>query len=539
MNNRVLIDINIFEDVLSNRKGVIASSEVIRLVKNKKIEGWLSANSVGILYYLRRKILPEEEARIKIKELLEGFVIIPLRYNIINNSFVDGSPDYEDNLQIESAIQFNLDAIITRNKKDFESSRVPAYTPEEFLEESFHRKDAKTQSNKIPFLDLKAQLKDVYNEIDDEVTNIISNTAYVLGKPVKEFEENFAKAHNAKYCVGVSSGTDGNHLVLWSLGIGPGDEVIIPVNTFIATAWGATLCGATPVFVDCHPESYNIDPAKIEEAITQRTKAIVAVHLYGQASDMDGLLNNLRKINFELNEKGIVENKKTGQKIYLVEDCAQAHLAEYKEKKVGSLSLASSWSFYPGKNLGAFGEAGAVMTDNDELAKKFKMIRDHGAEEKYLHQIYGHNYRMEAIQGAVLRVKLKYIDKWTEGRRNIAKRYNELLKNVDEIILPKEMDYAKHVYHLFVIQVKCKNEKEISENRNKLQKFLNDNGIATGLHYPIPLHLQPCFKHLGYKKGDFPIAEQLAEQGLSLPMFAEMSDEQIIYISDKIKEFFK
>ena len=390
----------------------------------------------------------------------------------------------------------------------------------------------------IPFLDLKAQYQSIKEEIIPEINDVLENTAYILGKKVQAFEEAFAKAHNAKYCYGVSSGTDGNHMVLWALGIGNGDEVIVPANTFIATAWGATLCGAKPAFVDCHPDSYNIDPEKIINAITEKTKAIVAVHLYGQPADMDAIKKVLASINFVEEKIGVFRNSKTGQIIYLVEDCAQAHLSEYKGKKVGTLGVASSWSFYPGKNLGAYGEGGAVMTNDDDLAKKFKMIRDHGAEQKYIHHIYGHNYRMEAIQGAVLGVKLKYLEGWTEGRRLVAKKYYELLKDLNSIKLPKEMDYAKHVYHLFVIQVVKENLNE--ENlRDKLQKFLNENGISTGLHYPIPLHLQPCFESLGYKKGDFPVSESLAENGISLPMYAELKDDQIEYVAEKIKEFFK
>ena len=391
----------------------------------------------------------------------------------------------------------------------------------------------------IPFLDLKAQYKSIKAEVLPAINDVLDNTSYVLGNPVAAFEQSFAKAHNAKYCSCVNSGTAGNHMVLWALGVGAGDEVIIPANTFIATAWGATLCSATPVFVDCHPESYNIDPKKIAVAITPKTKAIVVVHLYGQAADIDGIKFELENRNYELVEKGVFINKDSGQKIYLVEDCAQAHIAEYKNSKVGSLGIASSFSFYPGKNLGAYGEGGAVMTDNDELAKKFKMIRDHGAEQKYYHQIYGHNYRMEGIQGAVLGVKLKHLEDWTNGRRRVAAKYKELLKDVEEIKLPKEMDYAKHVYHLFVIQVRGQESEVRSQGRDELQKFLNDNGIATGLHYPIPLHLQPCFEHLGYKKGNFPVAEELAEQGLSIPMFAELNNEQIEYICGSTKRFFE
>lgn len=368
---------------------------------------------------------------------------------------------------------------------------------------------------KVPFLDLKAQYQTIKDEVNPAIQNVIENTAFVLGKPVFEFEKAFAEAHDTQFCHGVSAGTDGNHVALWGLEIGPGDEVIIPANTFIATVWGTTLCGAKPVFVDCHPDSYNIDPEKVEAAITPKTKAIIAVHLYGQPADMDALKEIADKHN-----------------LYLVEDAAQAHLAEYKGKKVGGLGIASSFSFYPGKNLGAFGEAGAVMTNDEKLAQRFKMIRDHGAVEKYNHEIYGHNYRMEGIQGAVLGVKLKYLNNWTEGRIRVAKKYNELLANIEQIQLPIEMDYAKHVYHLFVIKVS-------GGKRDELQKFLGENDIASGLHYPIPLHQQKCFTHLGYKKGDFPISEELAEQGLSLPMFPELTNEQIELVSEKIHEFFK
>jgi dTDP-4-amino-4,6-dideoxygalactose transaminase len=370
----------------------------------------------------------------------------------------------------------------------------------------------------VPFLDLKLQYQSIKSEVDAAIQKVIDNTAFILGESVSNFEQRFAKAHNTKHCIGTSSGTDGNHLTTWALGIKSGDEVIIPANTFIATAWGVTLCGATPVMVDCHPVSYNLDPEKIEAAITPRTKAIVAVHLYGQPADMD----RLREIAKHHN-------------LFLIEDAAQAHLAEYNGTKVGGLSSASSFSFYPGKNLGAYGEAGAVLTNDDQLATDLKMLREHGQSEKYCHQSFGHNYRMEGIQGAVLGVKLKYLDKWTEGRRRAAAKYKELLSDLDEIKLPMEMPNAKHVYHLFVIQVNGNNGKEM---RDKLQKFLGENGVATGLHYPIPLHQQNCFSYLSYKEGDFPVTEQLATKGLSLPMFPELSDGKIQYVSEKLKEFF-
>ncbi|HUI30625.1 MAG TPA: DegT/DnrJ/EryC1/StrS family aminotransferase [Candidatus Acidoferrales bacterium] len=393
---------------------------------------------------------------------------------------------------------------------------------------------------KVPFLDLKAQYHSIKNEIDEAIFNVIENSSFVLGQAVSDFENSFASSLGVKHCIGLSSGTDGNHLVLWALGIGPGDEVIIPANTFVATAWGATLCGAVPVFVDCEEKSYNIDPAKVEAAITPRTKVIVAVHLYGQPADMDSL-------------KSIAERRN----LLLVEDAAQAHFAEYltretnvaqsqdslgltrKWKKVGTLSRAASFSFYPGKNLGAYGEAGAVLTNDDELAARFRMMRDHGGTQKYLHEVYGHNYRMEGIQGAVLGVKLKHLEQWNNARKNAAEKYREMLGDVEEIVLPEQMEYAKHVYHLFVVRVKDERPKRKDRLRNELQKFLAERGIATGLHYPVPLHLQPCFSHLGYKKGVFPITEKLAENGLSLPIYPEISADQLEFVGESIRAFFK
>jgi dTDP-4-amino-4,6-dideoxygalactose transaminase len=375
---------------------------------------------------------------------------------------------------------------------------------------------------KVPFLDLKAQYQRIKDEVNPAIQEILDNTAFILGKSVLQFENEFAKAHNVKNCIGTSSGTDANHLALWALDIKPGDEIIIPANTFIATAWGATLCNATPVFVDCHPASYNIDPDKIESAITPKTKAIVAVHLYGQPADMSAL----QKI---ANEKNV----------FLVEDAAQAHLAEYKGNRIGGLSEVASFSFYPGKNLGAYGEGGAVVTNNDELSKKIIKLREHGQSEKYHHDSFGHNYRMEGIQGAVLGVKLKYLAGWTDERRKVAAKYNEFLGKIEHISVPVELPYSKHVYHLYVIRVNGKNLEKREETRNKLQSFLTENEIATGLHYPVPLHLQKCFTHLGYKKGDFPVTEDLAQTGLSLPMFPELKDEQIEYVASKIKEFFQ
>jgi len=364
----------------------------------------------------------------------------------------------------------------------------------------------------VPFVDLKAQYATIKGEVLPAIHEVLENAAYVLGKPVSDFEASFAARHDLKFLYALGSGTDGNHMALWVLGIGPGDEVIIPANTFIATAWGATLCGATPVFVDCDPVSYNLDPSKVEEKITPRTKAIVAVHLYGMPADMDALSAIARK-----------------HGIWLVEDCAQAHLADYKGKPVGNFGITSCFSFYPGKNLGAYGEGGAVATNDPKLARQLKMIRDHGSEVKYHHEILGHNYRMEGIQGAVLGVKMKYIEGWTEARRSVAQRYGQLLKGLPEFVLPVESPGTRHVYHLYVVR---------TPHRDKLQKHLQERGVSTGLHYPVPLHLQKAFQHLGYRKGDFPSAEMAADQVLSLPIYPELTAEQLEYVVESIQGFF-
>jgi dTDP-4-amino-4,6-dideoxygalactose transaminase len=362
---------------------------------------------------------------------------------------------------------------------------------------------------KVAFLNLKRTHSLIKSEILQEINEVLESTQYVLGPKVESFEKAFAMAHHTQFCFGCSSGTDANHMALWALDIGPGDEVIMPANTFIATAWGATLCGATPVFVDCDPESYNINTNLIEEKITTRTKAIVAVHLYGQCADIDPISTIAIK-----------------HGLHLIEDAAQAHLSQYKGKSVGGLGDVGCFSFYPGKNLGAYGEGGAVTTNNASIAQKVKLIRNHGSEGKYNHVRYGHNYRMDGLQGAVLGIKLKYLKEWTETRRSIAHKYKEMLSDVASIKLPSEMPYSKHVYHLFVIQ---------AENRDSLQQQLSNTGVDTGLHYPIPLHLQKCFSNLRYKSGSFPAAEELASKCLSLPIYPEMTEEEIAYVANQIR----
>jgi len=365
----------------------------------------------------------------------------------------------------------------------------------------------------VPFLDLKAQLPKIRSEIEDRFSKIIDNTAFVCGKEVQEFEETFSALHVVKYTTGLSSGTDGNHLAMLCSEIGKGAEVIIPVNTFIATAEAISHSGAIPAFVDVDEKTFNIDVNKIEEKVNPHTKAINPVHLFGQPADLKPI-------------KEIAEKNS----LFVIEDAAQAHLAEYYNKRVGGIGHIASWSFYPGKNLGAWGEAGAITTNNEEVYIKAKKLRDHGSGKKYYHDLIGHNYRMSEFQAAVLNVKMKHIGEWTEMRRRNADRYNELFNEIEQVITPSELDGVRHVYHLYVVRVK---------DREKLQNFLKEHEIATGLHYPIPLHLTQAYAFLGYKKGDFPVAEKLANEILSLPMYPELTEEQIEYVCEKIKAFYK
>ncbi|HVO65843.1 MAG TPA: DegT/DnrJ/EryC1/StrS family aminotransferase [Syntrophales bacterium] len=366
---------------------------------------------------------------------------------------------------------------------------------------------------KVDFINLKAQYLAIKAEIDSAIQKVIDISAFSSGPFVKAFEEHFARVHGAKFCVGVNSGTAALHVALWALDIGKDDEVIVPTNTFFATAEAVSLCGARPVFVDCDPAFLNIDPGGLEKAITNRTKAIIAVHLYGQPAKMDQ-----------------IKEIATRNDILLIEDCAQAHLAEYKNQPVGTFGICGCFSFYPGKNLGAYGEAGAVVTNDEGLYLKMLALRDHGAIKKYHHEYVGHNYRMEGIQGAVLDVKLRHLNDWTEKRRHNAVLYRRYLENAEDVILPSEMSDARHVYHLFVIRV---------PQRDALMEYLQNNDIYTGIHYPIPCHLQKAYNVPPQPCGSLPISERYAKEIISLPMYAELTEREIEFVSSKIEEFYK
>ncbi len=407
---------------------------------------------------------------------------------------------------------------------------------------------------RIPLVDLKSQYEEIKKEIQEAINRVLDNTAFILGEEVAKFEEEFAKFCGAKYGIGTSSGTSALHLALLSLGVGEGDEVITTPYTFTATVETIIHCGAKPLFVDINPRNYNIDIQKLEEFIKKECKinsktgqlasaesgstsggnrqieakrksrplsprfvgtgkpikAIIPIHLYGQPADLDPILKLAEEYNLKV-----------------IEDACQAHGAKYKGRRVGGMGDIGCFSFYPGKNLGAYGDGGMVVTNDEGIAKKIRMLRDHGRKEKYEHLMVGYNYRLDALQAAILRVKLKYLDEWNEKRRENASIYNKLLKDLN-VVTPYEEKYAKHVYHLYVLRIK---------RRNEIYKFLQEKGILCGIHYSLPLHLQRAYHSLGYRKGDFPVAEECAKEVISLPIFPELKENGIESIVKILGEF--
>ena len=352
----------------------------------------------------------------------------------------------------------------------------------------------------IPYADLRSQYRAIKPEIDAAVLRVLDSTQFILGEEVVAFEREFAAYCGTTDAIGVNSGTSALHLALLAAGVGPGDEVITVPFTFVATAAAIVYSGATPVFVDIDPETYTMAPSEIERAITPRTKAIMPVHLYGHAADMDPILEIAKR-------RGLV----------VIEDAAQAHGAEYKGRRCGSMGVMSAFSFYPGKNLGAYGEGGAVATSDPSLAKKIRIMRSWGEEQRYEHSVKGFNYRMDGIQGAILRVKLRHLEAWTEARRVRAADYARAFAG-SGITTPVERPGCRHVYHVYVVR---------SPERDALRARLTDAGVQSGVHYPIPVHLQPAYRDLGYSAGDFPVSERAAGEVLSLPIFPELTEKQI------------
>ena len=363
----------------------------------------------------------------------------------------------------------------------------------------------------IPFLDLQAQYRQIKPKLDIAVMRVIDSAQFVLGPEVATFEECFADYCDTKHCIGVNSGTSALHLGLLAAGIGPGDEVITVSMTFVATTAAILYCGAKPVFVDIDTETWTMDPKLVEAAITPRTKAILPVHLHGVMADMDPIIEVARR-------NGLV----------VIEDAAQSHGAEYKGRRAGSIGDIGCFSFYPGKNLGAYGEGGAVVTNHPELAHRIALLRDWGQESKYQHVIPGYNYRMDAIQGAVLKVKMDHIESWTEGRRRVAAQYDRLLANGrSQWQWPASPPQSRHVCHVYAIR---------TVDRDRVKTALDTAGIGTSIHYPIPVHLQKAYADLGYRRGDIPVTEAAADQFLSLPIYAELQPDQVTTVVQELEK---
>jgi dTDP-4-amino-4,6-dideoxygalactose transaminase len=363
---------------------------------------------------------------------------------------------------------------------------------------------------KVPFLDLKAHHAPMIDEFDGAIREVIESSAFAGGPFVERFEQEFAAYCGSKHAIGVGNGTDALWLALLAFGIGEGDEVITVPNTFVATAEAIICCKAQPVFVDVDERTFTLDPAELEKCLTPRTKAIIPVHLFGQPADMDPILQFARAYG-----------------LFVIEDAAQAHGALYNGQHAGTMGDAGCFSFYPGKNLGAFGEAGAVVTNDTDLAEKIRVLRDHGQSRKYDHTLIGWNCRMDGIQAAVLSLKLRHLEQANLLRRQRASLYNQAFAGIDDVATPIEADYARHVYHIYAVRV---------QERDELRRFLEVKGIGCGVHYPIPIHLQEAWRNLGYSEGSFPIAENLAKQFLSLPMFPELAEEQIEYVAHCVSQ---
>jgi len=363
---------------------------------------------------------------------------------------------------------------------------------------------------KVPFLDLKAQYSVIKKEIDAAIQSVVDSCAFSGGPFVAQFEKEFAAYCGGRHCLAVGSGTEALWLILLAMGIGEDDEVITVPNTFIATAEAISLCVARPAFVDVDEQSYTMDPELLRKAIGKSTRAIIPVHLYGQPADMDPILEIAR-------EHGLA----------VIEDACQAHGSLYKGRRAGSIGEAAAFSFYPGKNLGAYGEAGAVVTNDPELAERIRMLRDHGQRSKYYHDVVGVNGRMDGIQAAVLSVKLRHLEAWNDARIRNAARYDEALAGVTEFVTPVRREYARHVYHIYAVRV---------PNRDRVLEGMKERGIRCGIHYPVPVTRQKSYEHLGFPTGAFPVSEGCAEQCLSLPMFPELTEEQIRFVAESLAE---
>lgn len=479
-------------------KNEIALNFLNRCKTDSDVQAWTLASTIQLL-------ASHDFSGADITTAMDGVSTIPVNHRLSEEALAS-ELGFKKGIQVAAAKMFKLPIMVGTTEQDAVEG-IQALTCQAALD---FKEDL--NAGNINFMDLTLPLHPIMDQVDGWLMEIIQNTAFAGGNHVKAFEEEFANYCGTSHAIGVNSGTDALRFALVGLGIGEGDEVITVPNTFIATTESISQVGATPVFVDIDPDTYLIDPAKIEAKITAKTKAIIPVHLYGQLADMDSIMKIAEKHNLKV-----------------LEDACQAHGAFYGEKRAGSIGHAAAFSMYPGKNLGAFGEAGCITTNDAEVAKVCSCLRDHGQSKKYYHCMEGYNGRMDNFQAAALRGKLPLMDNFNEQRREIAKAYAEDLKGVSGVKLPVVYDYSAHVFHLFVVLV---------DNPQELHEYLKTKGIFSGFHYPVPLHLQDAYQDRNEGVGTYPISEKCADTLISLPMFPEMKREQVTRVCDAIKSFY-
>ncbi len=486
--------------------------KILKQCRNLNSAGWVLSNSLATIHSSLRMTMELKEAHDAIKIALQGIPVASLTGTDMVETPPSADRDYLDSLAVRAVEVFRLDGIITLKPEIFAESGIHAFPPDELpqvLEEGL------ASIKKVPLLDIPASYPQMWNDVEHEMFKVVRSGHFILGPKVEELEEQIADYTQAPHAVGVSSGTDALLLALMAAEIGPGDEVITTPFTFFATAGSIVRMGAKPVFVDIDPVTFNMDAQKIEAAITPRTKAIMPVHLYGQCVEMPPLL--------ELADK---------HKLLVIEDAAQAIGSEYLERRAGGMGDFGCFSFFPTKNLGGFGDAGLVTTRSKKFYEKLKILRVHGMEPKYYHSMIGGNFRIDALQAAIILAKLIHLENWIDDRRNNAQRYHRLFQKFslsDQFSLPMEI-FPRHVYNQYVVRVHY-------DQRDALKKYLNSHNAGCEIYYPLPLHLQECFKDLGYKKGDFPEAERAASDSLALPVANEVTTEQQEYVIKKIREF--
>lgn len=486
--------------------------EILKQCRENNSAGWVLSNSLATIHTHLSMTMETSAAHSVMKKALEGIPVASLTGTDVINTPVSSEMDYLDSLAKRAVDIFKLDGIITLRPETFAESGIKAFPPYELTQVI---KDGLANINQVPLLDIPATYPQVWNDVEHEMLKVVRSGQFILGSKVAELEEQIAAYSQAPYAVGVSSGTDALLLALMAADIGPGAEVITSAYTFFATAGSIIRTGAKPVFVDIDPVTFNMDVTKIEAAITPQTKAIMPVHLYGQCVEMPPLLDLANKHN-----------------LIVIEDAAQAIGSEYLDRRAGGMGHFGCFSFFPTKNLGAFGDAGMVTTRSKEFYEKLKILRVHGMEPKYYHKMVGGNFRIDALQAAVILAKFIHLEEWIDARRNNAQRYLRLFQKFslnDQFQLPMEI-FPRHVYNQYVVRVNY-------GQRDALMNYLKSKKVGCEIYYPVPLHLQECFSYLGYKKGDFPEAEDAAEVSLAIPISNEVTTGQQEYLIKLIREF--